>query len=102
MRASSLSNPEIIDLLNHYFIPVHADGVYYQANKNVPAEEKAAFEKFRPIIIVEKVKTSQQEITAVLASYGYEWFTLGLNLLAVHPSDPTRQAINVAQPGTAA
>jgi FkbM family methyltransferase len=58
--------------------------------------------RFRPIIIVEQLKAPKQEITAVLASYGYEWFTLGLNFLAVHPSDPTRQAINVAQPGTAA
>jgi hypothetical protein len=41
----------------------------------------------------------QDELTAVHASYGYEWFTLGLNFLAVHPSDPTRQAINVTQPG---
>jgi hypothetical protein len=45
MRASSLSNSRIIDLLNQYFIPVHADGVYYQANDNVPAEEKAAYER---------------------------------------------------------
>ena len=63
---------------------------------------KATIERFRPIIIVEQLKASKDEITAVLASYGYEWFALGLNFLAVHPSDPTRQAISVAQPGTAA
>src|SRR5271166_1913873 len=62
---------------------------------------KATLERFRPIVIVEQLKASKDEITAVLASYGYEWFALGLNFLAVHPSDPTRQAINVAQPGAA-
>ncbi len=59
---------------------------------------KATIERFRPILIVEQLKASKDEITAVLASYGYEWFALGLNFLAVHPSDPTRQAINVTQP----
>jgi hypothetical protein len=45
MRASSLSNTKVIDLLNHYFIPVHADGVYYQHNEAVPADEKAAYQR---------------------------------------------------------
>jgi hypothetical protein len=45
MRASSLSNAKVIDLLNHYFIPVHADGVYYQHNEAVPADEKAAYQR---------------------------------------------------------
>lgn len=45
MRASSLSNLTVIDLLNHYFIPVQADGVYYKINETVPAEEKAAYQR---------------------------------------------------------
>jgi hypothetical protein len=45
MRASSLSNAKIIDLLNHYFVPVYADGVYVKHNPAVPADEKAAFER---------------------------------------------------------
>lgn len=61
----------------------------------------ATLERFRPIVIVEQVKASREEIAAVLASYGYEWFAFGLNFLAVHPGDPTRQSISIAQPGTA-
>jgi len=45
MRASSLSNPTVIDLLNYYFIPVQADGVYYKINEAVPMEEKAAYQR---------------------------------------------------------
>jgi hypothetical protein len=45
MRASSLSNPRVIDLLNQYFVPVHADGVYYKGNDSVPADEKAAYQR---------------------------------------------------------
>jgi hypothetical protein len=58
---------------------------------------KATLGKFLPIIIVEGIKSEQQAITGALASYGYEWFPFGLNYLAVHPSDPTRQSIKVAQ-----
>src|SRR5437879_1234569 len=50
MRASSLSNPEIIEILNRYFVPVHVDGVYVNRNPAIDAAEKAAyreiFEKF--------------------------------------------------------
>jgi hypothetical protein len=45
MRASSLSNAKIIDLLNQYFIPAHADGVYYQKNEAVAPEEKTAYQR---------------------------------------------------------
>jgi hypothetical protein len=50
MRASSLSNPAIIEILNRYFVPVHVDGVYVNKNASIDADEKAAyrgvFEKF--------------------------------------------------------
>ena len=60
---------------------------------------RATLGRFRPIVIVERIKASSEDIAAVLASYGYERFALGLNFLAVHPDDPTRRSINVAQPG---
>jgi len=64
----------------------------------VLAGAKATLARLLPIIIVEGLKAPQAEITAVLASLGYEWFVLGLNFLAIHPSDPTRQSINVTPP----
>lgn len=41
MRASSLSNAKVIDLLNHYFIAVQADERFYKHQDIVAAEEKA-------------------------------------------------------------
>jgi FkbM family methyltransferase len=58
---------------------------------------KQTLQRFLPIIIVEGLKAPQHEIAAVLASYGYEWFPLELNFLAIHPSDPTRQHVTVKQ-----
>jgi hypothetical protein len=44
MRASSLSSTKVIDLLNHYFVPVHLDGVYVGQNASVPAQERKAYQ----------------------------------------------------------
>jgi hypothetical protein len=45
MRAGPLSNPKVISLLNRYFVPVLADGVYIKNNDAVPAEEKATHQR---------------------------------------------------------
>jgi hypothetical protein len=41
MRASSLSNPEVIALLNRYFVPVYVSNEDYGKNGTAPPEEKA-------------------------------------------------------------
>src|SRR5437667_398646 len=38
MRASSLSNAKVIDLLNRFFVPVHVDGVYVTGSDFVPLQ----------------------------------------------------------------
>ncbi len=58
----------------------------------------ATLGRLRPIIIVERLKAPEEQIAAVLSSYGYHRFPFGLNFLAVHPSDPTRQAIKLTSP----
>jgi FkbM family methyltransferase len=60
---------------------------------------RATLERFRPIVMVERLKASQEAICEVLAAYGYDWFVIGLNILAVHQADPCRQAITVKPPG---
>lgn len=55
----------------------------------------ATLGRSRPIVIVEQIKASSEDIASVLASHGYERFALGLNPPAVHPDDPTRHSINV-------
>jgi hypothetical protein len=41
MRAGPLSNDKVIDLINHYFVPVHVSHDEYVKKGNVPPEEKA-------------------------------------------------------------
>jgi FkbM family methyltransferase len=56
-------------------------------------------ERLLPIIIVERLKAPPEQITAVLGSYGYKWFQLGLNFLAIHPSDATSSHVHINPPG---
>ena len=42
-----------------------------------------------PIILVERLKTSQDALVAALSAYGYRLFHQGLNMLAIHPTDPS-------------
>ena len=45
MRASSLSNLKVIELLNHYFVPVYARNGDYAEDGEAPADEKAAYQR---------------------------------------------------------
>ncbi|HET8996932.1 MAG TPA: FkbM family methyltransferase [Acetobacteraceae bacterium] len=40
-----------------------------------------------PIIIIERLKSDEAQLHAVLEDYGYRRFGIGMNLLAIHPSD---------------
>ena len=42
-----------------------------------------------PILFVEYIKSPQGSLGDFIDEYGYQKFVMGLNLLAVHPSDPT-------------
>jgi hypothetical protein len=41
LRASSLSNPKVLDLLNHYFVCVNVANQEYATSTTIPPEEKA-------------------------------------------------------------
>ena len=43
MRASSLSNKKVIELLNAHFLPVYVDRTYLRANSDTEADEVAAY-----------------------------------------------------------
>jgi hypothetical protein len=52
-------------------------------------------ERFKPQLMIEKIKSNEAEIAAFLAKLGYKTFPLGLNLLAVHDSDPVAGEIRI-------
>jgi len=47
----------------------------------------------RPLMIVEAIKADRVALETQLAALGYRCFNFGINILAVHASDPTAQQI---------
>ena len=43
----------------------------------------------RPILLIENLKTDRTALLGFLNGHGYKIFNAGMNVLAIHPSDPT-------------
>jgi FkbM family methyltransferase len=43
----------------------------------------------KPLLLIEKIKSDEGQIRKITTSLGYKDITIGINLLAVHESDPT-------------
>ncbi len=90
-----------IDLLNLPrldLIKIDIEGMEIEALQGA----KGTLLRFLPIIVVERMKVPADAIDRRVGLLRHEWFPLGLNFLAIHPSDPARRHINVAPPNEAA
>jgi len=101
MRASSLSNSKVIDLLNQYFIPVHADGVYYTHNDTLPAAEKAAYQRvFQELHQLNKKNQAEGKPTLSVGTvHAYVLTSDGKPLDSLHVAEakPARMAAMLEQ-----
>lgn len=90
MRASSLSNAAVIEILNRYFVPVHVDGVYVSKNPSVEAGEKAAyrgvFERFQ------KANKENKERFSVGSVHAYILTADGQPVDSLHVADAAKPA----------
>ena len=59
---------------------------------------RATLERCKPIVMAEVIKSDLQSLTVFLEGLGYEVITesMGLNLLAIHRTDPSRSGIRLA------
>lgn len=55
---------------------------------------RKSIEKFCPQIVAEKIKLDEIKLKATLHSFGYKLYPLGINILAIHGSDPTTNLIS--------
>jgi FkbM family methyltransferase len=49
---------------------------------------RATIARFKPLLLIEKIKSNEEAITAFVTELGYRVIALGINILAVHESDP--------------
>jgi FkbM family methyltransferase len=55
-----------------------------------------SIQKFKPQMLIEWIKSDKPELQRVLAGHGYKVYELGINLLAIHETDPTNARITPA------
>lgn len=73
------------------FIKIDIEGMEMDALKG----GVATIERLHPLMMIEKIKSDESAIGAFLRARGYQLFELGINLLAVHESDPIKAQIRV-------
>jgi FkbM family methyltransferase len=73
------------------FMKIDIEGMEMEAL--LGAQHSIAIHK--PQLLIEKIKSDEQEIRNFLEKFDYKLFTLGINLLAVHRADPVCEQIRV-------
>jgi hypothetical protein len=56
---------------------------------------KRSISEHKPMMLIEKIKTNEQELLAFLANSAYTVFPFGNNVIAVHKTDPGLQLIRL-------
>lgn len=75
------------------FVKVDVEGMEVEVLRGA----SRILEEFRPILLVEFIKSDRQQLTRMLESAGYRLFTVGINFLAIHAKDPTIDSVSASQ-----
>ncbi len=74
------------------FIKIDIEGMEMEALSG--AEKSIA--NFKPQLMIEKIKANEDEIRQFLMKYDYKIFSFGINLIAVHITDPVSNQLVVS------
>ncbi len=58
---------------------------------------RRSIDRCHPIMVIETIKTDRQALNDFLVSCDYRYFVSGLNLVAIHSSDPTLEVVRERQ-----
>ena len=72
------------------FVKIDIEGMEIEARNG----SRMVIDKFKPQFLVERLKSSENEIGTFLREYGYRIFSFGINVIAIHNDDPALQRIN--------
>ena len=79
-----------LGLLRLDFIKIDIEGMEMEALTGA----EATLRKFRPQLMIEKIKSDETQLRDFVNELGYKVFPMGLNLLAIHESDPAVNQIS--------
>lgn len=75
------------------FIKIDVEGMELE----VLAGARVTIERCKPQLLIEVIKSDSQSIHRMLTASGYRIFPMGINVLAIHETDPSSSRINVKQ-----
>ena len=89
MRASSLSNKQVMELLNSYFVPVLVDGTYLEAHTKTAPDQWAAYQKLFAALnrANEQRKKSGEPVLSTGTVHAYVFASDGRALDSRHVAD---------------
>lgn len=71
------------------FIKIDIEGMEMEAL----AGAMRSIQKFKPMMLIEKIKTNAQSLNGFLSDQGYQSMPCGVNVLAIHESDPASKYV---------
>jgi len=91
-QETSLLTIDSLNLERLDFLKIDIEGMEVEAL----AGGRASIEKFKPQLLIEKIKSNKQALIGFLTQRGYQIHPLGINLLAIHETDPVSAQIKQA------
>ena len=79
-----LMSIDSLNLARVDFIKIDIEGMEVEALQGA----QATIDHHHPLLLIEKIKSNEQDLTSFLTQRGYKLYSIGINILAVHHSDP--------------
>jgi FkbM family methyltransferase len=71
------------------FIKIDIEGMEMEALEG----GRATIEQHKPVMLIESIKTDKAALLKFLSEHGYKTYPMGINIMAVHHTDPTQQHV---------
>ncbi len=83
----SLISIDSLNLPRADFLKIDVEGM----EEDVLMGATNTIQKYKPIMMIEHIKSDLNKITQWLKEWNYKFYLIGINILAIHETDPVHQ-----------